>query len=1153
MVCSRRRPRVLPWDADKSDLSVQTNMLHPTFPSSASPSDPFSVSHAGYTLTYSMDGASAAKRVAAAKSNALASNETVYRGVQAGVDLTYAVNPSSVKESVILNSVPTQGSFSWHMNAPGLTGSITDRGDVAFVDKDGTTQFSIPAPVMWDSRPQSDGNMVMVPFTFAQSGDGWVMTLTPSRDWLTDPARVFPVTIDPSWWSGSSMFAMTAFKNDGVSYSDGAVRMGNPADGTPTHEWRTVACYTYAPLFGYQVLAADLAAGNLHTGNTTARTGGVYDATAFGFSAVGAYRSAWTITGSGDATDTSLSQAVGSWVQSQAAGSCLMLVGQESVGVYTYKQPDTHLYIYYKAMPTVSVVAPSPTGGVKAAAYPTFKLSATDPEGTGLAYRYVVSTSSNPLGDPNPVYNSGWTGANPLTLPRSIHLTAGATYYWAAQTRDMYDGAYGNAGANPAATSSTVNTPVNSFIANAPPVLVQGGETPSDNSVIVTPTPTLTIPVQATDDTVAQSALVYQFRVATGADGSSGIVATSDPITAPSSSTAPVSWSVPAGVLQDGSAYTWVVLVKDDFDNYYSWVDHFKFTSRTGAPGPSPSDNAGPVTVNLANGNASVHFTSPTVNTVGGPMGLAFAYNSQRPSNQGLVGTYYNVGVDPLANYVFPPTGGTPNPVMVRTDSALRFNWGTTAPGPGVKPTQFEAEWKGFVTPPANGSFTFAFVRDNGARLYLGTSATPVIDQWTIDTTTSATYGATPNLTTGPSGTYNPTPIKVDYFNQQGPGNFELWVKGTFTDGTPAMNGPVPASWFTKSVDTLPPGWSSTAPILGDSTPYVSAQVQEGSVIVTDSDGTTYTYTKSLGTNGLPSPNGGYTPPAGDDSLLTVDTTGAVSLTEDDGTLYQFNAAGKILSVTSTLDPANHPTTPLATYRSANGRLDAINDPLSGSAGSYARKIQFAYSDDTAASVGLSASDTDATGKACVVPSGLDPAPAGMVCRIIYPGHVPTNTVSGNLDDTTQLFYKNFAPTAGGATSDPTSGGTQLMRIIDPGAEQTDFGYTGGLLSSIRSPLANDWIAAGHSGATATTTDIVYTGNKVQSVTLPAPDGVASTTTQPQKTYNYVIVNPDGSGSTTVDARGQAAHRLGQLRYLLEADVGVQRDRVADQHRVEQP
>ncbi|MEV0087400.1 hypothetical protein [Saccharopolyspora sp. NPDC050642] len=69
----------------------------------------------------------------------------------------------------------------------------------------------------------------------------------------------------------------------------------------------------------------------------------------------------------------------------------------------------------------------------------------------------------------------------------------------------------------------------------------------------------------------------------------------------------------PTGVLQDGVAYTWqVTTVANLTSTTSSRVGHVKVDLRIGNHGPSPTDDVGPVEVNLANGNISTQVSSPS-------------------------------------------------------------------------------------------------------------------------------------------------------------------------------------------------------------------------------------------------------------------------------------------------------------------------------------------------------------------------------------------------------------------------------------------------------------------------------------------------------------------------------------------------------------
>ena len=100
----------------------------------------------------------------------------------------------------------------------------------------------------------------------------------------------------------------------------------------------------------------------------------------------------------------------------------------------------------------------------------------------------------------------------------------------------------------------------------------------------------------------------------------------------------------------------------------------------------------------------------------------------------------------------------------------------------------------------------------------------------------------------------------------------------------------------------------------------------------------------------------------GEYGVLSLDGTGLVTLTDDDGTVYSFNAQGKVTSVTSPADSLK-PATPISTYRPGTGQIDRISDPLSVNTStspvSYDREVRFVYGGDSATSVGLGLGDTE--------------------------------------------------------------------------------------------------------------------------------------------------------------------------------------------------
>ena len=997
-----------------------------------------------------------------------------YSEVFPGVDLTYEVTRGTVKESLILDSVPGVGesTWVWEIDSDGLELVEDETGSIQFVDKRGVAQIVIPTPIMWDSsgvEGESEPAISNVSTRVWRDGNTWKMSLSPSRGWLTDPDRVYPVTIDPTYSPGGQNF--NAYMSNGAYRNDG-VLVGNSRVGSNNTYWRTVLHYPYSAIAGNQLLDANLYLAYGGDGYTGVAGGNVYGANCIGYHCAGSWYAGYSVGNGGTwATDDAMAvgyagrMAAGDW------GHYVELTGSEG-GSYSYKFLYTQMQFDYKPFPAVTgFLSPSPANGAtNAPLMPTFNVSGSD-TGYPVSYQYKIWASSDT--NAAPIHTTSW-GQAYQQIPSGI-LTAGVTYYWKAYVKDTADGHLG--------ISSVRSSSTRSFTTNAPaPTPAQSSATPADGEIITTLTPTLSTGTVTDPD----GPVTYKFTIGTGTDGRTGVIASSGWLTSPT-------WPVPEGVLQDGGRYSWAVTTSDGINVDYpaTWVNSLTANLRLGTSGPSPFDSAGPVTVNLANGNVALNFASPTVNTVGGPMGLSFAYNSQQSPKllQGLTGAYYdalNPGQSSTTTFDF--TGRTPK--LVRTDASASFNWSsttTTSPAPSVPSDYFMARWTGYVQVPANASYTFGVVRDDGAKLTVNNVLT--VNQWSSNGGAQPIWwGSAQTLTT------TPVPIQLDYYEATGAAKVELWVRAPDGPdaGTAPDEFPVPSEWLTTKVQTLPNGWSSSTPIAGGSGAYVNARVSEASVILTDVTGSIHTYAKVA--------TGGYSPPPGEQGILSLDATGQATLTESDGTVYTFTTSGAVATITPPGD-ALKPATPIVSYRPGTGQADRISNPVSLNVGSspatYSQEVRFVYAGDSAASVGLGLLDSDLSGTACPVPSGYTAPPPGMLCRIIYPGHVE------GAADTTRLLYN----TAG-----------QLVRIIDPGDEITDFGYhTDGRLNQIRDSLANDWLVANPTvtPGPAQVTQIAYDAQgRATSVTLPAPDG-ATLSSRPQKTFDYAA-----TGTTYVDVAG---------------------------------
>ncbi|OXM58670.1 hypothetical protein CFP71_01715 [Amycolatopsis thailandensis] len=458
---------------------------------------------------------------------------------------------------------------------------------------------------------------------------------------------------------------------------------------------------------------------------------------------------------------------------------------------------------------------------------------------------------------------------------------------------------------------------------------------PADGTVSTSLSPTLSVkPVTDPDG----DAVKYCFRVATGTDAKSGVVVESGCLPTPT-------WTVPAGILQDGVAYTWQAMTSSGGTTITpTWIGHLKVDQRIGDHGPSPTDEAGPVTVNLANGNVSVSEQTPAFTTVGGNAGLTFTYNSQQQENKGLKASYFaDLSHNGLINDAQQPT-------LVRTEPQVNVDWGTESPfAPALAPDWFVARWEGFFQAPVTGTYQFAGVHDDGAVVWINGAkvydvGVPSDVNWTQSTSVSLTAGQR-------------VPIKVENAEATGAAKMRLFVRTA--DNTAVAPQIVSADWlYTNDLPTLPRGWTLSADLDGNGSSYTEAKVTDQNIVLTDASGAKHTWTKKSA--------GGYTPPQDEDGVLALDVTGKVTLT-DGGDVFVFRADGKLESQSASTD-SRKPAALQYTYDGAPSRLREIKDPVSG----RSHALHYNRAGD------------DCYGGVVAPPGAQALAPAQMLCRISY-------------------------------------------------------------------------------------------------------------------------------------------------------------------------
>lgn len=145
-----------------------------------------------------------------------------YPGVADHTDLKVESVPGGAKEVLVLHNRAAARVWNFPLRLKGLTAKVVD-GSVVLSDGAGQERLSIPPGFMTDSAPRTENTAPAqsygVKYEIADNG----RTLRVSLDsaWLDDPARVFPVLMDPTVFEG---------KAEARQIRPGASPITNPSD-----------------------------------------------------------------------------------------------------------------------------------------------------------------------------------------------------------------------------------------------------------------------------------------------------------------------------------------------------------------------------------------------------------------------------------------------------------------------------------------------------------------------------------------------------------------------------------------------------------------------------------------------------------------------------------------------------------------------------------------------------------------------------------------------------------------------------------------------------------------------------------------------------------------------------------------------------------
>jgi RHS repeat-associated protein len=421
-------------DGGSGRLRARAHPLSPSLAARADDPSLVTVAVGGARASLGLVGAAAGRAVRVEGSAA------EYAEVLPGTDLRYAVTAGAVKETIVLRRAPSSGAGSWRftLNTEGLTPRLTAGGAVELVGAAGTPVVVMPPIEAWDSAGQSVGEGAGPAVTggaygLDRVGVEWVLTVSVDEGWLRDPGRVFPVSVDPTFWF--SFADAWAYRSTGYSCQNCGLQIGNSQGGPAGEDSynRSLMMFNTSALAGRTVVGARVDVAR-YSGGGYARAWGadLWVGAAFNFNGQGQHLANAAVGDVGSFASAELTGFIRDLVNAGQYTPWLFITGAELPGTWTYKSLYAVLYVDTgNAPPPPSLAAPA-DNSVVTSLTPTLAVSpVTDADGDAVSYCFTVATGSD--GVSGAVVSSGCQSSASWVVPVGV-LTDGAAYTWKAST-----------------------------------------------------------------------------------------------------------------------------------------------------------------------------------------------------------------------------------------------------------------------------------------------------------------------------------------------------------------------------------------------------------------------------------------------------------------------------------------------------------------------------------------------------------------------------------------------------------------------------------------------------------------------------------------------------------------------------------------------
>jgi RHS repeat-associated protein len=281
----------------------------------------------GPTLGYGLDGAASVDPVVSGAT-------ATYPAILPDTDLQLMTFDSGVMETLVLTSADAPSTWVFPLRLNGLTPRSLPDGSIGLYDGNGTLAARFPHGGMEDSKvdPRSGAGArsAAVTFSIITIHGGPALRVSADPAWLHDPARVFPVKVDPTTADGTTGDVYvdndpttTAANQDGNDLAIGTF------DGGTTKSRAFVAFSDFTLIVpGFHVTAAQLQLYMTWSSSCT-----VYRP--FYVSPV---TQSWTVAGLSTSVwpGPTIGSSIGSLTPTNTSPACTNTAGNRSVGEYVY-------------------------------------------------------------------------------------------------------------------------------------------------------------------------------------------------------------------------------------------------------------------------------------------------------------------------------------------------------------------------------------------------------------------------------------------------------------------------------------------------------------------------------------------------------------------------------------------------------------------------------------------------------------------------------------------------------------------------------------------------------------------------------------------------------------------------------------------------